>query len=61
MEGRGHFNRLSLAGMLATANDGFFALNGISLPRHGTEALTVVPGTPAAKPTWTGTTRLHRS
>lgn len=39
---KGRFNRLSLAGMLASTNDGFFALNGIILPRHGSRTFTAV-------------------
>ncbi len=31
---KGRFNRLSLAGMLATSNDGFFALNGVKFPHE---------------------------
>ncbi len=58
------FNRLSLAGMLATSNDGFFALNGIKFPHDGsrsrvaaaydagseanTELCTDIPGPPCA-------------
>ena len=40
---RGKFNRLSLAGMLATTNDGFFALSGVSFPTtRGAKSLTAV-------------------
>jgi hypothetical protein len=31
----GGFNRISLAGMLVTTNDGFYALNGVLLPGSG--------------------------
>jgi len=60
----GRFNRLSLAGMLATSNDAFFALKGIRLPNEGsrswvavaydagseanTERCTDIPGPPCA-------------
>lgn len=46
---KGKFDRLSLAGMLATSNDAFFALNGIKLPRKGmkTTALAYDAGSEA--------------
>lgn len=35
VESRFGFNRISLVGMLVTANDGSYALNGMRLPRYG--------------------------
>lgn len=35
------FNKLSLAGMLATSNDAFFALNSINVPRRGLKSTAV--------------------
>jgi hypothetical protein len=35
IEGRGGFGRLSAAAMLIPTNDGFFAVNGVQLPRGG--------------------------
>ena len=39
---RGMFNRLSVAGMLATTNDGFFALRGVKIPRKGEQTFEAV-------------------
>jgi len=61
IKSRGSFNRLSLAGMLATTNDGFFAINGSIFPplsqtltagaydagsEANTEACSDIPGPP---------------
>lgn len=64
IKSKGRFNRLSLAGMLATSNDAFFALKGIRLPNEGsrsrgavaydagseanTELCSDIPGPPCA-------------
>ena len=40
--GKGRFNSLSLASMLATSNDAFFALNGVKFPHHGNKSLVAV-------------------
>ncbi|WP_020676181.1 spondin domain-containing protein [Geopsychrobacter electrodiphilus] len=39
---KGRFNSLSLAGMLATSNDAFFAINGSELPNNGSQLLTAI-------------------
>ncbi len=39
---RGRYNRLSVAGMLATTNDAFFALRGIKVPYSGMKSRTAV-------------------
>lgn len=39
VEARGHFDKVSIAGMLATTNDTFYAVNGAMLPRGGTHTI----------------------
>ena len=62
----GQFNEISVAGMLASTNDGFFAVNGVSAPKRGsatveaetydagseanTESCAFIPGPPCGHP-----------